>query len=78
MHMRIGAVEDALSLGGELRSAYERVLDSAERMRTVYAKYCMRRRDDLLLTVKSQIQDMQKRETEILNRLIEKIEREGM
>jgi len=78
MYMRISAVDDELSLGGELRGAYERVLNCAERMRTVYAKYCMRQRDDLLLMVKTRIQDMQKQESEILNRLIEKIEREGM
>lgn len=78
MYMRVSAVENALSLGKELHSAYGQVLDSAERMRTVYAKYCMRRRDDLLLTVKNQILDMQKRETEILTRLIERMEKEGM
>lgn len=78
MHMRIAAVEDALGLGSELRSAYSRVLDSAGRLKTIYAKYCMRRKDDLLLGIKSGLQDIQKREEEILIRLVEKIEKEGM
>ncbi len=78
MHMRIAAVEDALALDSTLGSAYIEVTDSAGRLRTIYGKYCMRRKDELLLSVKRQIQEMQRQETEILKRLVEKIEKEGM
>lgn len=77
MYQRIAAVEGTLVLGTELHSAYSQVLDDAGRIRTIYAKYCMRRKDDLLLYVKSGLKDIQRREREILSRLIEKIEREG-
>ena len=65
MHMRIAAVEDALGLGNTLRSAYSEVTDSAGQLRTIYGKYCMRRKDNLLLSVKMQLQELQRRETEI-------------
>lgn len=78
MHMRIAAVEDTLGLGNTLRSAYSEVTDSAGLLRTIYGKYCMRRKDNLLLSVKIQLQELQRRETEILTYLIEKIDKEGI
>lgn len=78
MHRRIAAVEEALSLGTMLRSAYSEVMESAGRLRTIYGKYCMRRKDELLLSVKQQLQDIQRLEKKILTCLIEKIEKEGV
>lgn len=78
MHMRIAAVEEALILGNTLRSAYSEVADNAGRLRTIYGKYCMRRKDDLLLSIKRQLQDMQRQEMEILTRLVEKVEKESL
>ena len=71
MLKRIRAVEDELDLDlQELRKEYKTVVDASNKMRIMYAKYCVKKDDRLLSTIKDKLKFVKKREKKLLKEFV--------
>lgn len=75
---RIRAVEEALSLGPETGDAYEAVVRTCDTMRALYARYHIKRRDDLLPMLKERLAAVTASERTLLGQLVAKMEAAGV
>ena len=71
---RIKKMEAVLKLGGKSSTAYESIVDEANTIRLLYASYHLKRRNSLLPTIRQKLIIMKKREREILNKFVKKVE----
>ena len=71
---RILAVEKELSLGNEISAKYKFLVKEAENMRMMYASFNHRRRDSLLMDIKSKLIYVHENEKNLLARFVEVVE----
>ena len=71
----IQKIEEILDLGDETSRSYEQLVAMADKMRMLYASHSKKRRDDLLLIIKSAMLKLIETEREILEKLLNKIEK---
>lgn len=70
MAERIRLIEAAYGKENFLSAEYEKLVKDADGLRVLYASYCLRRRDSILLTVRDGLSDIYFRENKILRHLL--------
>lgn len=74
MHERICRIEDTLSLPHTYSEEYFPLVETANRMRMLYASHHMKRRDSLLPVIKKMLLSVKQDEDRIIANLLEKME----
>lgn len=72
---RIERMEEALSLDSTASDLYKDVVEEANKIRLLYASYHMKRRDNLLISIKEKLMEIKHKEKEILEKFIKESER---
>lgn len=73
---RITKVEQLLSLDNSLSEQYKTIVKEADDIRMLYASYCMKRRDSMLLNISKKLLTIETREREILTQLLQTMKKE--
>ncbi len=73
---RITLVEQMLGLDDMISERYKHIVSEADTMRMLYASHHMKRRDSVLPVIKEKLLALMKNEREILELLVEKMEKE--
>ena len=72
---RIERIEEALSLDSTASDLYKDVVEEANKIRLLYASYHMKRRDNLIISIKEKLMEIKHKEKEILEKFIKESER---
>ena len=72
MKMRIQKIEEIFSLDSEISTQYDLLEKEADRLRMLYATYSMKKRDALLMTIRTRLIQLNNKERKLLEQLIEK------
>jgi ribosomal protein S24E len=76
MSDRILAVEKKMELGNRISKEYLSIVQDCELMRMIYAKYNLKRNDELLLLIKEKLIHIKQKELKLLGDFILEIESE--
>lgn len=70
MFLRLKAIEDAEQWTSIFSDSYEEIVTMTNKMRFLYSKYCMRKSDSILETLKQNLMNIKSKEIDILSNLV--------